>query len=151
MFSKIARLQVGVRVCNLTLTIQQKAKSCLGFQDSFSVSYSVFDFPLRTSPHRVGEFLHHKSAATLVTALCLFMRVFYRVGFMGFLSLVLLSLLKSVFQLFMSEVVMTSLLEKRVIVNWTFSYFSFIFLPPLNVLTLQCFRRRCNWCSSRRV
>ena len=48
---------MGVRVCNLTLTIQQKAKSCLGFQDSFSVSYSVFDFPLRTSPHiAVGIF-----------------------------------------------------------------------------------------------
>ena len=27
-----------IRVCNLTLTVQRKAKRCLGFQDSFSVS-----------------------------------------------------------------------------------------------------------------
>ena len=41
---------MGIRVCNLTLFFSTKIKAALDFQDSFSVSYSVLIFPLRTSP-----------------------------------------------------------------------------------------------------
>lgn len=38
---------MGVRVCNLTLSAQWKAKSCLDYPRQLSVSYSVFDFSVK--------------------------------------------------------------------------------------------------------